>query len=84
MNSLRAFYGDTNIKKKFLTRVRAHRKADEFRQKYFHWHNGMGCAVGCTIHSDNHDLYETELGIPPILARLEDYLFEEMPGSMAK
>ncbi|MBP9091223.1 hypothetical protein KBI23_09350 [bacterium] len=84
MNTLRAFHGDTSVKNKFLTRVRAHRQADEFRQKYFYWHNGVGCAVGCTIHSDNHELYETELGIPHILARLEDYLFEEMPDYMAK
>ena len=78
-----AFHCDPKIKRKYLARVLAHAKADEIiRGKY--WEDGKGCAVGCTIHSPNHDAYETELGIPIALARLEDTLFEGQSNGKAK
>ena len=80
---LRAFHNDPAIKAKYLARVRAHRLADELIHGTY-WQYGKGCAVGCTIHSSNHAAYETELGIPEILARLEDGLFEALPNGEAK
>ena len=67
-----------------------HREADQLMQgtygqeKHGDW---KGCAVGCAIHSLNltlgktystndHSVYETELGIPELLAILEDRIFE--------
>lgn len=80
--ALLAFHDDPKIKEKYLVRVMAHAKADEIvKGKY--WEGGKGCAVGCTIHSGNHKKYETELGIPEWLARLEDHLFERMPNDKA-
>ena len=77
-----AFHGDPEIKKKYLERVRAHRRTDEIiKGKY--WENGKGCAIGCTIHSNLHANYETELGIPRILAKLEDGMFEGLPNDYA-
>ena len=77
-----AFHSDPKIKKKYLSRVKAHIKADELiKGKY--WENGKGCAVGCTIHSGDHAAYENELGIPRILARLEDGIFESLPNKLA-
>ncbi len=73
--TLRAFHGKAAIKKKYLARVAAHRKADEIISGVY-WEEGRGCAVGCTLHSGSHAAYETELGIPTVLARLEDRLFE--------
>lgn len=78
-----AFHGDKQIKEKYLQRVKAHEKADEII-KGIYWENGKGCAVGCTIHSANHQAYETELGIPEALARLEDGIFESLPNDLAK
>lgn len=72
-----AFHGDPKIKEKYLARVQAHRIADEIIHGDY-WVNGKGCAVGCTVHSNQHRDYETELGIPVKLARLEDWLFENM------
>jgi len=72
---LLAYHGDKRIKAKYLGRVRAHRKADEIISGRY-WENGKGCAIGCTIHGSNHAAYETELGVPRSLARLEDRLFE--------
>ena len=80
---MKAFHNDKNIKDKYMSRIEAHIRADELiKGKY--WEHGKGCAVGCTIHSSDHGLYETEMGIPRILARLEDDIFEGLPNNLAK
>ena len=78
-----AFHGDPKVKAKYLSRLKAHAKADEIQHGYY-WENGKGCAVGCTIHSNSHKAYEKELGLPEWLARLEDRLFEGMGNGEAK
>ena len=78
-----AFHNKDEIKAEYLARVRAHEAADEIIHGKF-WKNGKGCAVGCTVHSDQHSAYETELGIPRILARLEDRIFEGMANGYSK
>jgi hypothetical protein len=83
MSKLTAFHGDRRIKAKYLRRVRAHEKADEIIHGQY-WENGKGCAVGCTVHSSDHGAYETELGIPEELARLEDCIFEGQTNGHAK
>jgi hypothetical protein len=81
--TLRAFHGDPKIKKHYLSRVEMHAKADEIiHGKY--WEDGKGCAVGCTIHSANHAAYESELGIPRVLAHLEDGIFESLENGESK
>jgi hypothetical protein len=81
---LLAFHNDRAVQKKYLTRVSDHRKADEIVQGDGYWNDGKGCAVGCTLHSANHAAYETELGIPMILARLEDRIFEGLEKKRAR
>jgi hypothetical protein len=80
---MKAFHNDVAVKRKYLNRVKAHEKADEII-KGVYWENGKGCAVGCTIHSNQHGSFETELGIPRVLARLEDGIFEDLPNKLAK
>ena len=80
---MEAFHNDPKVKKKYLARVTAHQKADEIVKGYY-WEKGKGCAVGCTIHSGDHKAYETELGIPEWLAKLEDRIFEGLPLKRAK
>jgi hypothetical protein len=80
---MKAFHGKLSVKKKYLARVKAHRLADQI-VKGTYWAEGKGCAVGCTVHSGKHASYETELGIPEWLARLEDALFEGMPDEDAQ
>jgi hypothetical protein len=80
---LLAFHGSQEVKEKYLSRVRAHIAADEVIHGTY-WEKGKGCAVGCTIHSGNHKAYEKELGIPMILARLEDGIFESLENGRAK
>jgi hypothetical protein len=78
-----AFHGDAQIKAKYLARVRAHQAADELVHGTY-WQGGKGCAVGCTIHGNNHDDYEKQLGIPVALAFLEDRMFETFTNGKAK
>ena len=80
---MRAFHNDPAIKRKYLRRVRAHRLADDIKHG-FYWQGGKGCAVGCTIHGGEHRQYETELGIPQVLARLEDRIFEGTANGFAQ
>ena len=80
---MEAFHNNPLIKEKYLTRVQAHYQADQIiKGKY--WENGKGCAVGCTIHSHNHEEYESKLGIPENIAYLQDSIFESLPNNLAK
>jgi len=78
-----AYHNNPKIKEKYLARVRAHVKADQLVHGQY-WEDGKGCAVGCTIHSGYHQAYEIELGIPRILAHLEDRIFESLPNGQAQ
>ena len=79
---MQAFHNDQAIKDKYLNRVLEHQKTDEII-KGVYWQKGKGCAVGCTIHDSDHSKYETELGIPRWMARLEDRIFEGLPNERA-
>jgi hypothetical protein len=87
MKELKAFHGSPEIKAKYLARVRQHREADELIKGQY-WQHGKGCAVGCTLeeryNEDKHMAYETDLGIPVALARLEDSIFEGLQDSEAQ
>lgn len=80
---MKAFVNTEMSKPELLARVRAHAAADEI-VKGEYWENGKGCAVGCSIYSSNHSLYEPMFGIPQVLARLEDTIFEGLPLADAK
>jgi len=80
---MQAYHDKQEIKEEYLARVRAHAATDEIIKGQY-WENGRGCAVGCTIHSGNHQDYETLLGIPITLAYLEDVIFENLHLTKAK
>jgi hypothetical protein len=77
-----AFHNDAAVKKKYVARVAAHRRADEL-ERGATGQNGRGCAVWCTLDAYDHSRYPVELGIPLELAHLEDRLFENMPIARA-
>ena len=84
-----AYHNNPSIKEHYLARVRASRAADDIiRGTYGHSVNGhwRGCGVGCTTHDESggHARYESDLGVPSILARLEDGIFESLPDSRFK
>jgi hypothetical protein len=83
-----AFNNDQKLKDKYVARVKAHYDADEIVQGVY-WQDGKGCAVGCTLEHDNsgvsiHRRMEDELGIPRMIARLEDRIFEGLSNGEAK
>ena len=78
-----AFHKTSVSKVDVLRQLRAHTKADEIIKSQY-WQDGKGCAIGCTIHSGNHAEYEPRFGIPQMLARLEDCIFEGLPNGKAK
>lgn len=80
---LTAFHGKEEIKAQYVARLAAHAAADEIVHG-IGWEHGKGCAVGCTLHQYNHAAYETELGIPRVLAHLEDRIFEGLGNGSAK
>lgn len=83
MKTLVAYHGAESEKSDILEQLRAHAKADEIVKGQY-WESGKGCAVGCTIHSALHVKYESRFGIPQMLARLEDVIFEGLPNEQAK
>ena len=78
-----AYHNDPKVKKDILAQLQQHYDRDEIVQGRY-WEDGKGCAVGCTVHSSDHGLYPLLFGIPVILARLEDDIFELLPNHKAK
>jgi hypothetical protein len=78
-----AYHNDAGVKARLLAQLEAHAAADEI-VKGCYWSGGKGCAVGCTIHSGEHAQYEAQLGIPQMLAQIEDRIFEGLPLDRAR
>jgi hypothetical protein len=81
--SLLSYHSDPAVKAKYLARVEGYAVADEIIKGRY-WEAGKGCAVGCTVHGASHGDFEGELGIPQMLAWLEDVIFEGLPNRTAK
>jgi hypothetical protein len=79
-----AYHNNAKLKKSVVATMAKHRKADNLLQGYAYWKDGKGCAVGCLIEGSDHGEYETRFGIPRILARLEDRIFEGLPVKEAR
>jgi hypothetical protein len=96
-DTMQAYLNDPKLKSDFVKEVKWHQDQDKIiKGTYQQGSNGdfKACAVGCSIHSLNrmkgksydtskHKVYETELGIPEWLARLEDTIFEGLPNELA-
>ena len=87
--TLTAYHNDHKVKADLLSSLKAHAKADRIVKGQY-WEDGKGCAVGCTLDSVGHAshcdhmAYERKLGIPVMLARLEDTIFEGLSNGDAK
>jgi hypothetical protein len=91
---LLAYHNNPELKAFLLRELRRHREADRLI-KGVYWRRGKGCAVGCTLEAvrrfnggavnhSNHALYETLLGIPQMVAQIEDCIFEGLPDRQAR
>lgn len=91
MKKLQAYHNDPELKKALVREIKKHEEADAIVQGHYGKENGTwkGCALACSLRSlaivkgeklvtqyDQHERYETDLGVPRILARLEDRIFE--------
>ncbi|MBY0359692.1 MAG: hypothetical protein K2W82_16945 [Candidatus Obscuribacterales bacterium] len=74
-----AFFGDRLRKFSLLEQLRAHREANQLVQSSFIWSGDFGSATGCTIHSEDLSLYQSQLGIPVVLAYLKEFFFQIIP-----
>ncbi len=85
-------FTDTPVtKSQLVNALEAHQKADRIVQGHYWKGNGegSGCAVGCSLHdfgenTSDHSAYERLFGIPRILARLENGIFEGLAVEDAK
>lgn len=77
-----SFHGKQEIKDFYLNRVHQHRAADNLIHGT-RWDGYKGSAVGCTLEKYDPLAYENKLGIPQVLARLEDGIFENLPDENA-
>ena len=83
-----AFTNTKVTKIELIASLERHAAADAFVKGYY-WQDGKGCAVGCSLHDfhampGDHAAYEPLFGIPQVLARLEDGIFEGLPTDLAK
>ena len=92
-----AYQGKEELKASLVEEMKLHREQDQIIKGTYGKTNGQfkGCAVGCSIHSLNvrmkkewntneHGVYEIELGIPRALAYIEDRIFEGLPDGKAQ
>ena len=83
-----AFTNTKVTKIELISSLERHAAADAFVKGQY-WSDGKGCAVGCSLHDfherpGDHAAYEPLFGIPQVLARLEDGIFEGLPTDLAK
>ena len=77
-----SFHGDIELKKQLLVNLGVHKELDHFMQgDYWLDYDQKGCAIGCTLvdfgeKPNDHSAYEPLFGIPRVLAKLEDGIFE--------
>ena len=78
-----SFFGDAEIKEKFVARMKAHAEADEIIQGVG-WENGKGCFIGCSLHKYQHSAFKSETGLPEWLGHLGEGIFEDLKNEDAK
>ncbi len=86
---MQAYHNDPALKIQCLELMADHRAADRLAQGHGYWRDEKGCAVGCLLHSlggepDNYIDYERLIGVPEILAVLEDSIFENLSAEDAQ
>ncbi len=81
---LRAYHGGSALKEAVLAELAEHRAADEIIRGTY-WDGHRGCAVGCLTHDENggHGQFPTRWGVPIVIARLIDSIFEGLPVDVA-
>lgn len=70
---------------KLRREVAAHVAADTITQGiYWDTENLRGCFIGCLAHSNDPEANEAEYGLPVMLQRIAENIFEKLPAEEAK
>lgn len=80
---MKAYHGDYELKAQVMKELAEHREADRL-VKGRYWENGKGCAVGCLVKSDDHELFSERYGIPVELVYLNDRTFERLENHLSQ
>lgn len=65
--------------------VAEHIKADAVVQgDYWSEDEQKGCFIGCLVHADRPDLIEERYGVPVMITRIAEAVFERLPADEAK
>lgn len=80
---MQTFHNDPSIKAELVAQLKDHYEADEIIQGQY-WQDGKGCAVGCCVHGNDHNLFPVMHGLPTWLAHLMDGIFEGLSRRQAK
>ena len=85
---MRAFKNTKVTKSELMAVLYKHAEMDNFTQGQY-WEDGKGCDVGCMLQSftdetNNHSLFPDLFGIPEVIARLSDSIFEGLSNEDAK
>jgi hypothetical protein len=85
---MKAFTNTVVSKAELISVLEAHALADNFTKGQY-WENGKGCAVGCSLehftqNNSDHREFERLFGIPKVIARLEDGIFEGLSNNDSK
>ena len=84
---MKAFHGKQEVKDFYIARIKAHRAADEIVKGQY-WEKDddgvfRGCAIGCSLHTADHNAIVKEWDFPLSLGYLEDCIFENLPQELA-
>lgn len=80
---MQAYLNDESLKSKTVAAMKADVKTEALRQGHY-WNGKNGCFVGCVIRGNSHLDFELKLGVPRLLARLADRIFEGLTYKDAK
>ena len=70
---------------KLRREVAAHVAADTIVQRsYWDEENQRGCFIGCLAHDDDPEINEAEYGLPVMVQRIAENIFEGLPAADAK
>jgi hypothetical protein len=98
-NPMIAYHGREDLKTRFVAEILKHEQAHAIVKGTYGERVGdrfRGCAIGCSVESialvegvkdvshGDHRLYEQYLGVPIVLAHLEDRIFEGLAAAEAR
>jgi len=66
-----------------LAETQAHIAADAVRQGTY-WNGSHGCFIGCLAHSDRAETLTERFGLPLVLVRICEGIFEGLPADEAR